>query len=309
MVVDGGRHQRSSSAAASPSFSSAASGPSPPSSSSAALVLPTTTTDATGGNGNGANMTAEARRLLAAYPGALVLLVARALLYVVTLRGLIGVLGGAGAGGNGGRNLLTDGGGEETDGEEVTEAPGGAPKEPGEWEGHRVPAAEGGEGGRGGGKGGAGGGGGAGAVGNSRNPRKVSPLADRGVLLLLVLLRNRAKTNPFRAAVASCVDAELDDIGGGGGGVGSSGFTSPAAPMLSSPSAAAAPMRVSFRGLFEAFAATLEAPKLSSRGGWGPDAVGHVESVGREGVALLLYSLLQVRFFFLSCLASRRKQQ
>lgn len=270
-------------------------------------MLPTTTADAAG---NSTNMTAEARRLLAAYPGALVLLVARALLYVVTLRGLIGVIGGAAGTGTGG-NVLTDGTGGENVGEEVTEAPGGAPKEPGEWEGYRVPAADGVEG-KGGGKGGKGAAsGGGGAAGNSRKSRKVSPLADRGVLLLLVLLRNRAKTNPFRAAVASCVDAELDDNdggGGSGGGAGGRGSGSMAAPMLSSPSAVT-PMRVSFRGLFEAFAATLEAPSPASRGGWGPDAVGQAESVGREGVALLLYSLLQVFFFswlLLSCFASEK---
>eukprot|EP00903_Cladosiphon_okamuranus_P016296 g15028.t1 len=284
-IIDA-RHGRSASSAAAPSP------PDPsPASSSSALVLPTTTADAAG---NGPNMTTEARRLLAAYPGALVLLVARALLYVVTLRGLIGVLGGAAGAGVGG-NLLTDGIEEDNVGEEVTEAPGGAPKEPGEWEGYGVPAADGVER-KGGGKGAASGRGG--VAGSSRHPRKVSPLADRGVLLLLILLRNRAKTNPFRAAVASCVDAELDDNGGDGGGDGGRGSGSTAAPMLSSPSAAT-PMRVSFRGLFEAFAATLEAPSSASRVGWGPDVAGQVESVGREGVALLLYSLLQANPGFL----------
>ncbi|CAN0099524.1 unnamed protein product [Ectocarpus fasciculatus] len=240
-------------------------------------------------------MTSEARRLLAAYPGALVLLVARALLYVVTLRGLLGMVGGGGAGGGGG--LLLDGDGEEGR-EEVTEAPGGAPKEPGEWEGHRSPATDDGEGGGGGG-------------GNSRHPRKISPLADRGVLLLLVLLHNRSRSNAFRAAVASFVDADLDDSLPGGSFGGGGGGPSSAAPVVSpSPSAAAGTrMRVSFRGLFEAFASTLEGPSSSPGGGgrgtgvggWGGDgaAAGEAESVGREGVALLLYSLLQANPGFL----------
>ncbi|CAM9601682.1 unnamed protein product, partial [Scytosiphon promiscuus] len=265
-AADGRRHRRGASTSTDTSSAAAVSSSS---SSSAALVLPTTVDAADGSAG----MTAEARRLLVAYPGALVLLFARALLYVVTLRGLMGAVGGAGSGS--GSSLLR-GGDADCEGEggfeeDVTEAPGGAPKEPGEWEGHR-----------------------------SKYPRKVSPLADRGVLLLLVLLRNRARTNPFRAAVASCVDAELDDnlapesFSGGGGGFGgragsAAGVSAPssssapaATPVLSSPSAAAAapPMRVSFRGLFEAFATTLE-------------------SLGREGVALLLYSLLQANPGFL----------
>lgn len=132
--------------------------------------------------------------------------------------------------------------------------------------------------------------------------------------------------NAFLAAVASCVDADLDDnvpVGDHGGTVGStsngSGKGSPAY-FPPSPSATTEPMRVSFRGLFEAFASSLEAPSsrgsggsgskgggsgaggrggggggifgLDFNGGWNRGAGG--ESIGCKGAALLLYSLLQV---------------
>lgn len=111
------------------------------------------------------------------------LFVARALLYVLTLRGLIGVAGVMGGGGRRETGLLLgDGGDDGHDGgtggnEEVTEALGGPPAEPGEWEGHPTTSASAG-----------GGGGSRGGV-----PEKLSPLADRGVLLLLVLLHNRVR--------------------------------------------------------------------------------------------------------------------
>lgn len=113
--------------------------------------------------------------------------------------------------------------------------------------------------------------------------------------------------NAFRAAVASCVDADLDDYSPSskrrtprgaavaGAGTGGAAFSSSS---VSSP-AAAEPMRVSFRGMFEAFASTLETSPSRGGGriagvGIGGDATEWGESVGREGVALLLYSLLQV---------------
>ena len=91
-------------------------------------------------------------------------------------------------------------------------------------------------------------------------------------------------------AVSSCLDADLEDGGGRGGG------SAPASATVS-PSAAAAALRVSFRGLFEAFASTLEhtsSYRNGGDGGGGGGVGGGTESVGREGVALLLYSLLQV---------------
>lgn len=115
----------------------------------------------------GGSASQQARRILAA-PGALVLFVARAILYIITLRGLLGVANGSGGGSGGGVGA----GGSAAqcpDEDVVTEAPGGAPAEPGEWEGN--PQAAGKRGGE--------------------ASRKISPLADRGLLLLLVLLHNR----------------------------------------------------------------------------------------------------------------------
>lgn len=107
-------------------------------------------------------------RILAA-PGALVLLFARVILYVITLRGLVGVANrdNSGGGAKEREHYLEYG----YAGEEVTEAVGGAPVEPGEWEGNN----------------------------SSGGPKKLSPLADRGVLLLLVLLHNRVRkgVRPF----------------------------------------------------------------------------------------------------------------
>lgn len=75
---------------------------------------------------------------------------------------------------------------------------------------------------------------------------------------------------------------------------------------------APAPMRISFRGMFEAFAATLETSPSRRGGGRGTGSYGNggkkgaldgqegvsVEGVGQEGVALLLYSILQVRGYY-----------
>lgn len=147
-----------------------------------------------------------------------------------------------------------------------------------------------------------------------------------------------ATTNAFRVAVALCVDADLEnerrrssgadassssilmsvasDVDGnarrkrtnGGGGSGSSrshGVSGgPASPL------AVSPMCVSFRGLFEAFGAALEAPLLSRSasfggGGGGKSGVGKTAAgadaagAGREAVGLLLYSLLQANPGFL----------
>lgn len=116
---------------------------------------------AEGGDGGSASRRAAMRILTA--PGALVLLFARVVLYVITLRGLVGVA----------NRDSSDGGAKEGEpfleygyaSEEATEAIGGAPVEPGEWEGNN----------------------------SSGGPKKLSPLADRGVLLLLVLLHNRVR--------------------------------------------------------------------------------------------------------------------
>lgn len=131
-----------------------------------------------GGGWDGYGIQSQAQRFLAA-PGALVLLVARAFLYVITLRVLRGAPIGTGGDGGGGciaggvsARRWGDGGGDvEIDRDEVSEAPGGAPAEPGEWEGN-VPA---------------------GGVWGEVAGRRVSPLADRGLLLLLVLLHNRVR--------------------------------------------------------------------------------------------------------------------
>lgn len=121
----------------------------------------------------GSGAQAQAQRLLAA-PGAFVVLMARVLLYVITLRGLISVAGGGdGRTGQGSAERWgtgNSGDSVDVDMDEVSEAPGGPPAEPGEWEGHE-PAGSGGV-----------------AVG-----KRISPLADRGVLLLLVLLHNRVR--------------------------------------------------------------------------------------------------------------------
>lgn len=137
-------------------------------------TVPTTT--ALGGRGgSGGSFQSQAQRLLFA-PGALVLFMARALLYVITLRGLLAATTGDN-GGDGGRNSASAGrwgdggdGSEEVEVDEVSEALGGAPAEPGEWEGN-APV------------------GGTGVPAGSR----ISPLADRGVLLMLVLLHNRVR--------------------------------------------------------------------------------------------------------------------
>lgn len=149
--------------------------PTTSSSSSAALV----SNPGGGAGGFGSSAQAQALRLLTA-PGALVLYMARAILYVITLRGLINAVAGSGGGVDGmsnsegrwgtatGRGAGGDAGdwADSTTGE-ATEAPGGAAAEPGEWEGNPpvgVPAG-----------------------------KRISPLADRGVLLLLVLLHNRVR--------------------------------------------------------------------------------------------------------------------
>lgn len=130
--------------------------------------------------------------------------------------------------------------------------------------------------------------------------------------------------------MASCVDADAHDDQPTTGSVKTSGRGLKATEALAADKAgseraasrvggsrdsghvgaagASTPMRISFRGMFEAFAATLEA--LPSRGGGGRGTGSYsnggkkgildgqeganVEGVGREGVALLLYSILQV---------------
>lgn len=116
------------------------------------------------GDGDSASRRAAMRILTA--PGALVLLFARVVLYVITLRGLVGVANrDSSGGGSGGAKEGEHFPGYGYAGEGATEAVGGAPAEPGEWEGNN----------------------------SSGSPKKLSPLADRGVLLLLVLLHNRVK--------------------------------------------------------------------------------------------------------------------
>lgn len=145
-----------------------------------------TTTALDDRSGSGDSFQSQAQRLLLA-PGALVLFVARALLYVITLRGLLAATTGN-SGGDDDRSSASAGhwggvgdggdGSEEVGLDEVSEAPGGAPAEPGEWEGN-APV------------------GGVGVPPGSR----ISPLADRGVLLLLVLLHNRVSCGRRKRSV------------------------------------------------------------------------------------------------------------
>lgn len=104
------------------------------------------------------------------------MLFARALFYVITLRGLMAVVAGA-AGDlrrSGSAGYWARGGGnprDEPDGvTEVTEAAGGPAAEPGEWEGNAPVAAP--------------------------LASRASPLADRGLLLLLLLLHKRVRYVP-----------------------------------------------------------------------------------------------------------------
>lgn len=143
-----------------------------------------------------------------------------------------------------------------------------------------------------------------------------------------------SSSNAFRAAVASCVDADAHDDRPTMGSAKTSGRGPKATEAVAADKAglervasrvgggrdsghggaagAPAPMRISFRGMFEAFAATLEASPSRSRGGRGTGSYSNggkkgvldgqeganVEGVGREGVALLLYSILQVRGYY-----------
>ena len=143
--------------------------------------------------------------------------------------------------------------------------------------------------------------------------------------------------------MASCVDADLDDDGTPAGNisvktagrgaaaaekVGSRAVNGPSSTPPSIVSAAPI-MRIPFRGIFEAFAATLEASPTRGSGGGsgagvggilrrggssadGPKGVvagrggGVVEGVGCEEVALLLYSMLQVCLWSFRTAVARR---